>query len=337
MNACAYSFHGLNLIVRGEDAVLTALHARLGRFSPGNTQEEAAGLHFEFHKVADDSRHVINRPPGPGRRVFDPGLGELAYFDESQQLYLEVPERGRALCDVNSRRVHVSYPESEASDPWLLAHLFFTVPLAELLKRRGLYMVHAAGLAVAGQGLLVAGQSGAGKTTLALALLRAGFDFLADDTVFLSLGKNGLRILAFPDEVDVTAQTLGFFPELQRLTHTSKPSGRLKQAICATSLYQVRPCWECEPEAIIFPQPGKSSRSILAPMPKPEALVLLVCNVLRTEPSSSQAHLDALARLVRNCRCYRLHTGYDFDRLPDLLRPVLEKADCLPEEEETLP
>ena len=84
MNARAYSFHDLNLIVRGEDAVLAALHARLGRFSPGNTQEEAADLHFEFHKVADDSRHVINRPAGPGRPVFDPGLGELVYFDESQ-------------------------------------------------------------------------------------------------------------------------------------------------------------------------------------------------------------------------------------------------------------
>ena len=247
-------------------------------------------------------------------------------------LYLEVPGRGRALCDVNSRRVHVSYPESEASDPWLLAHLFFTVPLAELLKRRGLYMVHAAGLAVAGKGLLVAGQSGAGKTTLALALLRAGFDFLADDTVFLSLGKNGLRILAFPDEVDVTAQTLGFFPELRRLTQASKPSGRLKQPIRATSLYQVRPCWECEPEAIIFPQPGKSSRGLLAPMSKPEALVQLVCNVLRTEPSSSQAHLDALAGLVRNCRCYRLQTGLDFDRLPELLRSVLGHPESHPQE-----
>ena len=336
MTSCAYSVHDLNLIVRGEEAVLTALQARLGRFPVGDIQE-AADLHFEFHKVADDSRHVVRRPAGPGRPVFDPGLGELAYFDESQQLYLEVPGRGRALCDVKSHRVQISYPESEASDPWLLAHLFFTVPLAELLKRRGLYMVHAAGLAVGGKGLLVAGQSGAGKTTLALALLRAGFDFLADDTVFLSLGNSGLRILAFPDEVDVTAQTLGFFPELQRLTHASKASGRLKQPVCATSLYQARPCWECAPEAIIFPQPGKSSRSILTPMPKAEALVQLVCNVLRTEPRSSQAHLDALAGLVNTSRCYRLQTGKDFDRLPGLLRSVLGQPKFHPQAEEALP
>jgi hypothetical protein len=336
MSTHAYSFHGLNLIVQGEDAVLNALQARLGRFPAGNTRA-AAYLHFEFHKVADDSRDVIKRPAGPGRPVFDPGLGELAYFDESQQLYLEVPERGRALCHVKSHRVHISYRESEASDPCLLAHLFFTVPLAELLKRRGLYMVHAAGLAVGGKGLLVAGQSGAGKTTLAIALLRAGFDFLADDTVFLSLGNSGLRILAFPDEVDVTARTLGFFPELQRLTQASKASGRLKQPVCATSLYQARPSWECAPEAIIFPQPGKSSHSVLTPMPKAEALVQLVCNVLRTEPRSSQAHLDALARLVKTSRCYRLQTGQDFDRLPGLMRSVLDHAESHPQAEAALP
>jgi hypothetical protein len=324
MTACAYSFHDLNLIVRGEEAVLTALHARLGRFPAGNPQA-AADLHFEFHKVADASRHIVHRPAGPGRPVFDPGLGELAYFDELEQFYLEVPGRGRALCDVKTRRVCVSYPESEASDPWLLAHLFFTIPLAELLKRLGLYMVHAAGLAVAGKGLLIAGQSGVGKTTLALALLRAGFDFLADDTVFLSLGESRLRILAFPDEMDVTAHTLGFFPELQRLTRASKPSGRFKQPVCGTSLYQVRPCWECAPGAIIFPQPGTSSHSILTSLPKAEALVQLVCNVLRTEPRSSQAHLDALAGLVKHSRCFRLQTGRDFDQLPALLHSVMEE------------
>jgi hypothetical protein len=73
---------------------------------------------------------------------------------------------------------------------------------------------------------------------------------------------------------------------------------------------------------MVFPRPGKSS--ILTPMPKAEALLELVCNVVRTEPRSSQAHLDALAQLVRNCRCYRLQTGHDFDRLPGLLRSVLQ-------------
>jgi energy-coupling factor transporter ATP-binding protein EcfA2 len=186
-------------------------------------------------------------------------------------------------------------------------------------------MVHAAGLAVAGRGLLVAGQSGAGKTTLALALLRAGFDFLADETVFLAGEKNALRILAFPDEADVTAQTLGFFPELHRLMRSPKPKERPKQAFCSTRAYGVAPCWDCVPEIIVFPQPAGCHQSILTPMPKAEALMQLVCNVVRTESRSSQAHLDALAGLVKNSRCFRLQTGRDFDRLPALLRSVMDE------------
>jgi hypothetical protein len=50
----------------------------------------------------------------------------------------------------------------------------------------------------------------------------------------------------------------------------------------------------------------------------------LVCNIVRTEPRSSQGHLDALAALVRNSRCFRLQTGRDFDRLPALLRSIMD-------------
>ena len=325
MTTRAYSFHGLHLSLSGEQSVLSALHARLGRF-PAQTASGAADLSFEFHNVGDASRHVVTRPTGAGRSVLEPGRGEAVYFDESQELYLDIPGHGRALCDAQTSRVQVSYPGAAEKGLWFLSHPLFTIPLAELLKRRGLYMVHAAGLAVAGRGLLVAGQSGAGKTTLALALLRAGFDFLADDTVFLSSEQNELRILAFPDEVDVTAQTLEFFPELRRLTDSPRPKDRPKQGFCSTHAYGVAPCWDCLPETIIFPRPADFHQSVIIHMAKAEALVDLVCNVLRTEPLSSQAHLDALARLVRHSRCFRLQTGRDFDQLPALLRSVMDGA-----------
>ena len=324
MTTRTYLLHGLRLSLSGEEAVLSALHARLGRF-PAPTTQGAADLRFEFHNVGAGRHHVVARPGGAGRSVLEPGLGGPVYFEESQQLYLEIPGHGRALCEAQTGRVQVSYPEAAGTGLWLLSHPLFTIPLAELLKRRGLYMVHAAGLAISGRGLLIAGQSGAGKTTLALALLRAGFGFLADDTVFLSVGKNALRILAFPDEVDVTSQTLGFFPELHGLADSPKPVERAKHAFCSTHAYGVAPCWDCAPDTIVFPQPAGRHQSVLTPMPKAEALMQLVCNVVRTEPRSSQAHLDALAGLVKHSRCFRMQTGRDFDRLPALLRSVMEE------------
>ena len=322
MTTRSYSLHHLNLKVRGDQAVLNALDARLGRFPAGKTSA-AADLVFEFHKFTKLNAHALQLPAGTGRPVLDPGSGRVIYFDGTQQLYIEISGRGQAICDTKSHQVHICYPEEGLADPWVLSHPFFTISLSEMLKRLGLYAVHAAGLAVGDQGVLIAGHSGAGKTTFALALVRAGFDFLADDTVFLSPRKTGMQVLAFPDEVDITAQTREFFPELHDLRGVSKPNARRKQAICPTNVYDVRPCWECTPAVILFPQPGKAERSVITALPKAEALLQLVCNVVRTEPRSSQAHLDALAALVKDCRCYRVQTGRDFDHLPDMVRSLL--------------
>ena len=58
-------------------------------------------------------------------------------------------------------------------------------------------------------------------------LVRAGFAFMGDDTLFLTAPNSGkLRVLAFPDEADVTEQTASFFPELQKLSTSSHPPGK---------------------------------------------------------------------------------------------------------------
>jgi hypothetical protein len=303
----------------GSHAPRATLYAPQAGGSPGRLALPPE-IHFEFVN-ARDTKSPVTRPPGPGRRILDPGYGEVLYFDEAQQLYHEVPGRARALTDLAQGRVRVAHGDLDARGTWLLSHLFFTVQLAELLKRQGLYMVHAAGLALRGRGLLVAGDSGSGKTTLALALLRAGFEFLGDDTVFL--GANS-RVLAFPDEFDITAQTARFFPELEALAREPAPGERPKRPLSATQVYGVVPCWECAPAVLVFPQRSNSRESALRPLPKDEVLVALACNVMRTELRSSQAHLDALAALAARCRCYRLEAAQDFDRVAALLRAVLE-------------
>lgn len=327
MTTHSYLVHGLQLDISAEDSVLAALQARLGRF-PAGTDARLPQLRFEFCQTSNPGHPSVARPIGASRSVLDLELGEVTYYDKTEQFYMDCGEPGRALGDLKAGRVRVSYLESNSDSDWFLSHVCFTMPLAELLKRHGLYMVHAAGLAVGGKGLLIAGQSGAGKTTLTLSLVRAEFDFLADDTVFLTAahGGNGLRVLAFPDEIDVTAHTASFFPEIQKLIGKSASAACPKQPVCATRVYGVTPCWECAPAVLLFPQTSESPISVVTPMPKSEALLQLICNVVRTGPRSSQAHLDALAALVRSCRCYHLQTGRDFDTLPKLLRTLLKRA-----------
>jgi hypothetical protein len=327
MTTRGYQFHGLNVTITGDEVVQAALDARLGQFPQGRL-EGRPDLRFDFVKTAGS--RGADRPDGAGRSILEVGAGEVLYFDDLDQLYIEFADCGRSLCDIQGRHATVWYAEAAEEDGWVLSHPFFTIALTEMLKREGLHMMHAAGLTVGRKGLLVAGESGCGKTTLTLMLVRAGFGFMADDTVFLSAPapggiSRGLRALAFPDEAGVTEETTNFFPELRTLPGKPQPRRRNKKPLGLAEVYGVKPCWECEPAALVFPQPSVSDRSVIAPMPASEALMRLVCNVLRTEPRSSQAHLDALAALVKGTRCYSLQTGRDFEELAPALRSLVER------------
>jgi hypothetical protein len=297
----SYSFHGLSLGVSAPDEVLRAFHARLAAL-PAN----GGGPPDILFEVGS---RELERPEG-ARTVYEPPRGEVVYHDGRDLLFLRQGEL-RALCEPAAGRVRYSAPAAKGEDLWVLSHPLLSVPLMELLKRRGLFGVHAAGADLDGRALVLAGTSGSGKSTLSVALARAGFGFLGDDTLFL----DGRRVLAFPDEIDLTEESVAFFPGIAL---SPSPAGWRKRQLPAHDVV-----WESEPAVLVFPRVAGRPRSELRPIDAGEALLELAPNVLLTEPASSQAHLDALAGLARASRCYRLDTGTDLDEAVGLLRELM--------------
>lgn len=319
-----YGLHGLRVAVgtasgaAWEQAAAAAVHSRLERFALASAPAAAAHLSFAIETGAQ-----LPERPAAGRPVYDPPLGEVLYDEAADSLYLEYGPRLRVLCEPERGRTRLAAREPAEEDLWPLSHPLFTLPLVELLKRRGLYAVHAAGLCENGRALLLAGHSGSGKSTLTVALVRAGLGFLGDDTLLLSRRPVGLRILAFPDEVDLTDESVGFFPELGDRMDGERREGWRKRQLRADEVYAAEVVWECEPGVLVFPRVAGTADSVLEPLDPGEALFELAPNVLLTEPRSSQAHLDALAALVQASRCYRLATGRDLDGAVRLLRGLL--------------
>lgn len=304
----AYDLHGIRIGIAARGAAERAavgVHARLA----GLPREDstAPDLLFEIH--AGDV-HPFERPAA-ARPVYDPPIGEVVYDDGAGFLYIGYGPRLSVLCEPGRGRARASAAPMMEEDLWSLSHPLFTLPLVELLKHRGLYGLHAGGVCRDGRALLLPGTSGSGKSTLTLALARAGFGFLGDDTLFLARRPDGLKILAFPDEFDLTDQTVAFFPELAPLLHASRPQGWRKRQIRAERTYDSEIVWECEPALLVFPRVAGVRESRLSPMPKDEALLELAPNVLLTDPDSSQAHFDALGELVERSDCWRLETGTD--------------------------
>ena len=313
-----FDIHGVGLeLVCPAPEVADAIGRRLTDFEAQSSPEPL--VRFVYDLVGSPSDHTVGRPTGSSRPVYDPPIGEVTYFPERDALYIEPDESVRVLCDGATSTARVSLTEAALGDLWLLSRPLFTLPLMELLKRRGLYSVHAAAVAAEGRGVLFAGATGSGKSTLALAHAERGFSLLGDDLVFLRPATGSVTALAFRDEIDLTEETVSWFPSLSGVAEPIPPGWRKHRVRPEALAAPYEP--HAVPVAVIFPTPVAAT-SAVEPVSRAEALTELVPNVLLTDPAASQLHLDALGALVGQAACYRLVAGRDFDRIAALVRDV---------------
>lgn len=312
-----FGLHGLHIAVHADAPLREALAERLVGLDP--CQGNADDLRFEYGADA------VHEGGADARPIYESAMGSVSYAPTLDALFLTSVWPIRACTRAAEGRTLVRIEGAQSDYLWPLAHPVFTLPLLEKLKRRGRYSVHAAALAWRGQGLLLAGASGSGKSTLALALVRAGFGFQGDDMVFLRTGDQGIVAQSFAESFDLTEASLGFFPELEGALRAPRRPGWPKHQLDVRAQYGAELARETKPRLIVFPRVVGGGASVLSPMPRSEALLELVPNILLTEPVSSQRHLDALRGLVEQCACYRLETGRDFDHLALRLRTLLEE------------
>jgi len=317
-----YGFHNLSLRVLSSAAIATCLDSRF-QILPSN-KESAETLFFDFESVSNPKEHRFGKPPGREKSFYQLEKGEASYFEAEDQIYLCCDDRVRVLCNPGLGNAWFSVLEPEVENLWLASHLLFTICLIEILKRRGLYSLHAGGFSANGKCVLIPGTSGAGKSTLTVASLRANFDYMSDDMVFLIDRPEGFRVLAFPEQIDVSDHTAGFFPELSFLLRSPIPSGWRKRQIHPIQVYGARVVPEARPAAVVIPRIAEAVTSVVTRMEPDEALLEIVPNVLLTEANACRAHLGALSQLVKSTPCYRLETGRDFDRLSVRFRELLE-------------
>ncbi len=330
-----FSLYGTTVRYATASPLLAAPVNELLRHFRRNSSEESAPLTLCLHAVQE--RADIPWTKSSSARQLSSGTGAaVGDRPETGLPYDVIQDGGRLIADFHNAGVlvidgvqgradgYLIKPESMHAN--LIEYLFHTA-LIQLLRRRGLYSIHAAALEKYGRGVLIPGMSGRGKTTSFISLLRSGYRYLSDDHPLIRDAGTHVEALPFPNKINVTEATRAFFPELRNAPDHILHHGSSKRSFHAEDLYPTSVGNCCQPAAMLFPHVVDAPHSHLELLPKSRALeVLLPQALLVYDPEVARQEFQVLARLVQQVDCYRLHFGRDILDLPKLITPLLEKG-----------
>jgi hypothetical protein len=330
MYTASFSIHAVNLNFISNSPIIADSIRRFLNYFQCETLERS-DLEIALHAI--EAREQLPTLPGcPNERLFEhhgktagDALREewkCSLYKIGGQLIADFHEQGRLCIDYTRGRVEGHLIRPDAMHPDVYA-TYFHLALSELLKRAGLYAIHATALAKNGHGVLIPGASGRGKTTCCISLLRGGYRYLSDDHPLIREDKRGIELLCFPEKIDVTDHTIEFFPELKKATRDLE-WGIQKRYFYVDEFYPNAIINTCRPSLIIIPDIGDGARSRLVPLPKNRVLEeLLLQGLLVFDKEIAGRQFETFCRLVDGVDCYRLSFGRDVLELPRLIDSIL--------------
>lgn len=193
-------------------------------------------------------------------------------------------------------QVNVSLAElPEPRDPLLARVASFAVCAA--LRRFGLFDLHSAGVVnpERGKGVLIVGPSGSGKSTLALQLALAGWPYLSDDELLLSLAGGEVEARGF------------------RSFFAVRTGEALKNCFEPEIVFGSRRRSEAAPDSLLFIRLSGEQNSRLTKLTQAETMTRLIraCPWATYDTAIAGANLEVLSALARQATGFNLSAGRD--------------------------
>jgi hypothetical protein len=168
-------------------------------------------LETHIHVVERQSREC---PPAPVFRVMENML--LVTADADNVCVAQFPN-GKTRMVVSSAAI---------AHPAYFSQTFLEAAPAAQIWTRIATPIHAACVAIDGRGVLLCGDSGAGKTSLSYACARAGWQFISDDSSYLLHNDAGRQVLGDCHQVRFRPSAAELFPEISGAEITPRAFGK---------------------------------------------------------------------------------------------------------------
>ena len=251
--------------------------------------------------------------------------GELWTWGDGRLLRYERPT---AVTMLDRRHARIVEWRSSAADYSLYER---TKPLRLMLRvwydDQGIQYVHSGLVARAGQGALLAGAGGAGKSTTALACLLGGLDYLGDDYIGLEEAADGGFVgHSLFSTVRLERHQMARFPELSGQARFSQDPLDPKSLLLLARLFPQRMCRSAAIRVLLLPRVVDREASRLELASPAQALLALAPSTLIAALGPGSRGFERLARLVRRVPSFWLELGRDLRSIPDCVERALERA-----------
>lgn len=257
--------------------------------------------------------------------------GELVFVDETGRFVWTEQASGATWFDRKQNQIlgwradGTHPPTYEQSKP-------LTFMVALWLHHLGIEVLHAGLVARGENGVLIAGGTGIGKTSTALACLLAGFDYLGDDQIPVEVrgGANGAPYEFIGHCVYHSARlepdNLHRFPSLQAAALSSRDPLDRKSLVLLAALYPERMARRARVRALVLPRVTGQPRTTWRRARPMDVMQYCARTSIFTPWGFGRGRFETLTRLVGGVPCYWLEAGTDLSTIPPVMDSILEQA-----------
>ena len=234
-------------------------------------------------------------PPEPTRREYNHLYSLVANGDN------------QALLDLRTCTCFVWLTHAALTNRSYFRYNFLEKVVYLLLGASVVTDIHAACVSKNGRGILLCGDSGAGKTTLAYACACAGWTYTSDDTCYLINDSENPRVIGHSHRVRFRPEARTLFSELENRNVAPRMEGKPSIEIQFSDLpgLQVSSAPEVAVHAVVYLNRYSSPDATLTTLPAGTA-TLRICQELFSAGEIREKHKTRL-QLLSSVPTYELH------------------------------
>lgn len=245
---------GVWLIESNAAAILTAARET---FQP--VADETSPIALTISCYVDSE--ISAAPPWPASHFR--GLDQFVYAAHGSG--------GSLVMDLRRRRVIGLFSPAMARDSSYWKRVLLPVLLGATSASIGLTPLHCACVVKNGRGLVLAGPSGVGKSTLAVFLCLRKFAYLSDGWTFFSRSGSGVQAWSLPTPVKLLPDAVEFFPELGNASPGRALNGEFAYEVDPAAMFGVDRSECCEPHWLVFVERTDRSAALFRTISSDEA------------------------------------------------------------------